>query len=61
MKKAFINEIVKRDVMLTSEDKCKYFNDFKLYCEEMDFTTEEEIKKGAFEYVTCQIHYGIFR
>ncbi|MBT2729206.1 hypothetical protein J7E63_20120 [Bacillus sp. ISL-75] len=61
MKQAFFNELVKQDVKFTIEDKCKYFSDFKLYCEEMDFTTEEELVKGAFEYVTCQIHYGIFR
>ena len=61
MKQAFLNQLISQGISLTKEQREKYLDDFKSYCEEMEFTTEAEIIEGAKEYVTCQIHYGIFR
>ncbi|MED4342844.1 hypothetical protein [Bacillus licheniformis] len=58
---AFIIHLDKQGIKLTEEKQKKYFNDFKKYCEEMEFTTEEEVNNGALEYVMCQVHYGVFQ
>lgn len=58
MKQAFLSQLIKQGI---SEQRVSYLNDFKLYCEEMEFTSKKEISEGAREYITCQIHYGIFR
>jgi hypothetical protein len=60
VKQAFINQIDKQGIKLTDEQQDLYFNDFRQYCEEMEFTSEVEITEGALEYITSQIHYGIF-
>ncbi|WP_445491608.1 hypothetical protein [Niallia sp. 03133] len=61
MEKAFFTQLNKQGIKLSIEDKFKYFLDFKKYCEEMEFATEEEVSEGIKEYITCQVHYGTFR
>lgn len=61
MKQTFINQLDKQGIKLTEEQQEQYFNDFRLYCEEMEFTSETEISEGAREYIACMIHYGVFQ
>lgn len=61
MKNIFTNQLETQGVQLSEDQFNKYFNDFAVYCEEMEFATYFEIKDGAIEYITCQIHYGIFK
>jgi hypothetical protein len=61
MRSAFISHLNKQKIILSDEQFDRYFHDFIQYCEEMEFTSEEEIFKGAVEYITCQIHYGLMQ
>lgn len=55
MKTALINALNKEGKTATES----MILDFVSYCEEMDFTTEQEFNEGANEYVQCQLHYGV--
>jgi hypothetical protein len=48
-------------IKLTQVQLDEYLVDFRQYCEEMAFTSKEEISRGAVEYIACQIHYGLIR
>jgi hypothetical protein len=61
VKRAFITQLIKQEIIFNEEQFDRYFHDFIQYCEEMEFTSEEEILEGAGEYIACQIHYGLIR
>lgn len=61
MKQVFFKQLGKQGIKLTDKQLDEYFEDFMQYCEEMGFINEAEIIDGASEYITCQIHYGVFK
>jgi hypothetical protein len=61
VKRAFITQLIKQEIILNDEQFDRYLHDFIQYCEEMEFTSEEEIFEGAAEYIASQIHYGLIR
>jgi hypothetical protein len=58
LSEGLIRQLDKQCIKLTQEQLEEYLVDFRQYCEEMGFTSEEEISKGVVEYIACQIHYG---
>lgn len=61
MKRIFSNQLKVQGIILSEEQFDTFFNDFKKYCKEMDFSSIKEIHDAAIEYISCQIHYGIFK
>jgi hypothetical protein len=55
------HQLDKQRIKLKQEKQVEFLDDFRQYCEEMAFTSKEEISEGAVEYIACQIHYGIIR
>ncbi|WHY79039.1 hypothetical protein QNH20_07890 [Neobacillus sp. WH10] len=51
MKQAFIKQLDKQGIKLTFKQLDKYLDDFRKYCEEMEFASEAEISEGAIEYL----------
>jgi hypothetical protein len=61
MEQVLIRQLDKQGMKLTQVELEEYLDDFRQYCEEMEFTSEDEIFEGAVEYIACQIHYGLIR
>ena len=61
MKQHLLNAMKQESIICSVSYFESIIVDFTLYCEEMEFTSEEEIASGAVEYILVQLHSGLIK